>query len=87
MCFRNNIIFITVSQSPNIKVILETMWAKILRRDKSEFQSVEVAGSCLQEHLLKRTKPTLVVMDDVWSRLNLEFLLFEGEGYKTLVTT
>jgi len=85
--FRNNIIFITVSQSPNLKVILETMWEKIVRRKKPEFQSVEDAHRQLQQQLLRQAKPTLVVLDDVWSRANLENLLFEGEGYKTLVTT
>ena len=28
-----------------------------------------------------------MVLDDVWSRLNLENMLFEGKGYKILVTT
>jgi hypothetical protein len=85
--FRNNIIFITVSQSPNLKGILETMWEKIFPRKKLEFQSVEDAHRQLQEQLLRQAKPTLVVLDDVWSRANLENLLFEGQGYKTLVTT
>lgn len=85
--FRNNIIFITVSQSPNLKVILETMWEKIVRRKKPVFQSVEDAHRQLQQQLLRQAKPTLVVLDDVWSRANLENLIFEGEGYKTLVTT
>jgi hypothetical protein len=76
-----------VSQSPNLKVILETMWEKIVRRKKSEFQNVEDAHRQLQQHMLRQAKPTLVVLDDVWSRANLEKLLFEGEGYKTLVTT
>ncbi|XP_059074900.1 disease resistance protein ADR1-like [Cryptomeria japonica] len=85
-CFRN-IVFITVSQSPNLKGILETIWEKIFRRNVPEFQNVEDAHIQLQQRLLKQSKPTLVVLDDVWSRANLEKLLFEARGYKTLVTT
>ncbi|GLJ19877.1 hypothetical protein SUGI_0360240 [Cryptomeria japonica] len=85
-CFRN-IVFITVSQSPNLKGILETIWEKIFRRNVPEFQNVEDAHIQLQQQLLKQSKPTLVVLDDVWSRANLEKLLFEARGYKTLVTT
>nr|AAY78890.1 CC-NBS-LRR resistance-like protein [Pinus lambertiana] len=85
--FQNNIIFITVSESPNLKVILETMWEKIVRRKRPEFQNVEEAHRQLQQQLLRQAKPTLVILDDVWSRANLEKLLFEGVGYKTLVTT
>jgi len=85
--FQNNIIFITVSESPNLKVILETMWEKIVRRKRPEFQNVEEAHRQLQQQLLRQAKPTLVVLDDVWSRANLENLLFDGIGYKTLVTT
>ena len=85
--FGNNIIFITVSQSPSLKGILETMWEKIVRRKKPEFQNVEDAHRQLQQQLLRQAKRTLVVLDDVWSRANLENLLFKGEGYKTLVTT
>ena len=85
--FQNNIIFITVSQSPNLKGILETMWKKIVRKKKPEFQNVKDAHRQLQQQLLRQDKPTLVVLDDVWSRTDLEKVLFEGEGYKTLVTT
>eukprot|EP00253_Pinus_taeda_P002508 PITA_02508 len=85
--FQSNIIFITVSQFPNLKGILETMWEKIVRRKKPEFQNVEDAHRQLQQQLLRQARPTLVVLDDVWSRVDLEKVLFEGEGYKTLVTT
>jgi len=85
--FRNNIIFLTISQSPNLKGILETMWEKITHTKNPKFQNVEDAHRQLQQLLQRQDKPTLVVLDDVWSRANLEELLFEGEGYKTLVTT
>lgn len=85
--FQNNVIFITVSQSPNLREILETMWEKIVRRKKPDFQNIEDAHRQLQQQLLRRAKRTLVVLDDVWSMAILEKLSFTGEGYKTLVTT
>ncbi|GLJ19878.1 hypothetical protein SUGI_0360260 [Cryptomeria japonica] len=57
-CFRN-IVFITVSQSPNLKGILETIWEKIFGRNVPEFQNVEDAHIQLQQRLLKQSKPTL----------------------------
>lgn len=81
--FRNIIIFITVLQSPNLKVILETTWEKIVRGQNPEFQSMEDA----HRQLLRQAMPTLVVSNDIWSRASLEILLCEDEGYKTFVTT
>eukprot|EP01018_Ginkgo_biloba_P004416 Gb_41056 [translate_table: standard] len=86
--FRNNILFITVSQFPNVKGLLGTMWESIVGGQRPDFQNVEDAHKQLQKHLrLRAFRPTLVVLDDVWSRSNLEKLLFEAEGYKTLITT
>uniref|UniRef100_A0A0D6QU60 Uncharacterized protein n=1 Tax=Araucaria cunninghamii TaxID=56994 RepID=A0A0D6QU60_ARACU len=85
--FGKRVFFFTVSQSPNLKSILEAMWEKIVDRKTPEFQNVEDAHRQLQEQLLRQSRPTLVILDDIWSRTNLEKLLFEGPGYKTLVTT
>jgi len=41
--FQNNIMFLTISQSQNIKGILETMWEKITHRENPKFQNVEEA--------------------------------------------
>ncbi|GLJ19832.1 hypothetical protein SUGI_0359430 [Cryptomeria japonica] len=85
--FGNNICFITVSQSPNLKGILEIMWEKIVGGKKPEFQNVEDAHIQLQQQLSRQSMPTLVILDDVWTRVSLEKLLLEGPGYKTLITT
>ncbi|XP_059075607.1 putative disease resistance protein At5g47280 [Cryptomeria japonica] len=85
--FGNNVFFFTVSQSPNLKGILESLWEKIVAKKKPDFQNVEDAHRHLEQQLLQVPKPTLVILDDVWSRANLEKLLFEGPGYKTLITT
>ncbi|GLJ58905.1 hypothetical protein SUGI_1483900, partial [Cryptomeria japonica] len=65
--FKNNVIFINVSQSLNLKEILEIMWEKIIKKKRTEFQNVEDGYVQLQQHLLKESKPTLVILDDVWS--------------------
>eukprot|EP00253_Pinus_taeda_P017312 PITA_17312 len=86
--FQNNIVFITVSQSPNVKALLETMWDKIIGAGRPDFQSIEDAHNQLQKNLsLKGNRRTLVVLDDVWSRSNAEQLLFDAKGYKTVITT
>ncbi|KAH9319578.1 hypothetical protein KI387_021347, partial [Taxus chinensis] len=82
-----NVVFITVSESPNLKGILETMWDKIVGRKRPEFQNVEDAYLLLQQQIVKQPMRTLLILDDVWSRANLEKLLFEGPVYKTLITT
>lgn len=86
--FHNNIIFITVAQSPNVKGLLEAMWDKIIGGRRPVFQSIEDGRNQLQKKLsAKGYQPTLVVLDDVWSKSNIEPLLFEAEGYKTIITT
>uniref|UniRef100_A0A0C9S3P9 TSA: Wollemia nobilis Ref_Wollemi_Transcript_28542_3059 transcribed RNA sequence n=1 Tax=Wollemia nobilis TaxID=56998 RepID=A0A0C9S3P9_9CONI len=85
--FGSRVFFFVVSQSPNLKGILETMWEKIVGTRNPEFQNVEDAHRQLQDQIQKQSKPTLVILDDVWSRATLEKLLFEGPGYKTVVTT
>ena len=56
--FQNNIIFITVLESPNVKVILETMWEKIVQKKRPEFQNVEETHKELQQQLLRQAKST-----------------------------
>ncbi|XP_057825947.2 putative disease resistance protein At5g47280 [Cryptomeria japonica] len=85
--FENKVLFITVSQCPNLKGILETMWEKLFEKKKPEFQNVEDGHRQVQQQLLKKEKPILVILDDVWSRSSLDKLLFEGREYKTLITT
>lgn len=90
--FQNNIIFITVSLLDNVNgplEILEVMWDKLIKRpQRPKFRSIEDAHNQLNEQLKSRTEqPTLVVLDDVWFTSNLESLLFETKGYKTLITT
>jgi len=86
--FQNNIFFIPVSQSPNVKNVLETMWDAIIGGRRPAFQSNEDAYNQLQTNLsLKTNRQTLVVLDDVWSISDVEQLMFQAEGYKTVITT
>ncbi|XP_059074888.1 probable disease resistance protein At4g33300 [Cryptomeria japonica] len=82
-----NVVFLTVSQSPNVKGLIETLWDKIIGMKSPEFQNEEDARMHLQKQLQWQSKPTLLVLDDVWSRVNLEKLLFQDARFKTLVTT
>jgi len=63
------------------------MWEKIVHNKYPNFENIEDAHRQLQQQLQRKSTPILVVLDDVWSKENLEILLFEREGYKTLVTT
>ena len=64
------------------------MWDKLIGVQMPHFRSIEDAHKQLNENLkLRSYRPTLVVLDDVWSTTNLEPLLFEAAGYKTIITT
>ena len=68
--------------------LLEIMWDKIIRGQRIFFQSIKDVHNQLQKKLsLKGNPQTLVILDDVWSKSNVEQLLFEAEGCKTVITT
>lgn len=86
--FENNIVFITVTESPNMMELLNIIWDKITKSTRPIFQSIEDARNQLQKFLsVNAPRPTLVVLNDVWSKLDLENLWFKAEGYKTMLTT
>ena len=82
-------ISVRVSQFPDLKQILETIWEKIAGRERPrpEFKDVENARTELQQLILDQSKPSLIILDDVWCKRDLEKLLFEGYGCKTLITS
>ncbi|XP_057849397.2 putative disease resistance protein At5g47280 [Cryptomeria japonica] len=86
--YLHRVIYIVVSQNPHLLTILKSMWRDIVGGRAPNFRNVEDAHNKLQFQI-KSTKnePILVVVDDVWSRLDLEKLLFEAEQYTTIVTT
>ncbi|XP_059075606.1 probable disease resistance protein At4g33300 [Cryptomeria japonica] len=85
--FHNNVIFVRVSQSPDLKGILETVWEKIAGRKRPEFKDVENVHMELQQLILSQSNSILIILDDVCSINSLEKLLFEVSGCKTLITT
>lgn len=71
--------------------ILDTLGDRVIGSDRPRFRSIEDARNQLQNKINQIAEsthqPTLVVLDDVWSKSNLETLLFTAEGYKTIITT
>lgn len=79
-------VFVTVSQNPDIKKLLNRMWQRIVGRS-NEFDSIEDVRIQLQKRIRdKEPGSILVVLDDVWKKDHLEKLSFEGKGCKTLIT-
>jgi len=93
--FYKKVFFNTVSQlhrnENGLLKILKTMWDQIIGGPRPHFRSIEDARIQLQNNLKRiaeRTyRPTLMILNDVWFESDLEALLFEAKGYKTVVTT
>ncbi|KAG2724548.1 hypothetical protein I3760_01G023000 [Carya illinoinensis] len=86
--FKENIFFVPVSKTPNLKVIIQ----KLLGKDDQSpaFQSDEDAIDQLEQMLLlKQSKPILLILDDVWSGSEslLEKFMLCLPNYKILVTS
>lgn len=74
--------FLTVSQSPDIKQLSLKIWGHITGSESNvlDLQSPEQYNRWVGQ---KR----LIVLDDVWSLSVLEKLIFRGKGCKTLVVS
>ncbi|XP_027348723.1 probable disease resistance protein At5g66900 [Abrus precatorius] len=89
--FGGNIFFVTVSKTPNLKTIVQTLFEHCGPR-VPEFQSDEDAINRLGL-LLRRVgvgeRPILLVLDDVWpgSEGLIEKFKFQISNYKILVTS
>ncbi|KAM3705594.1 hypothetical protein ACJW31_03G091800 [Castanea mollissima] len=87
--FGDNIFFATISNAPDLKVIVQTLLSHA-GAQVPKFQSDEDAINHLQE-LPKRigSNPTLLILDDVWpgSETLLEKFTFHMPNFKILVTT
>ncbi|XP_010255125.1 PREDICTED: probable disease resistance protein At5g66900 [Nelumbo nucifera] len=86
--FKENIFFLTVSSSPNLKVLIQRLFEQISGRSPPEFQNDEDAIKQLGDLFKKRKQDDiLLVLDDVWSVSVIEKLDFKKEGFKMLVTS
>ncbi|CAJ2670529.1 unnamed protein product [Trifolium pratense] len=87
--FGGNIFFVTVSKTPNWKIIAQTLFEYCGRR-VPEFNNDEDAINRVK-HLLSKVgrNPILLVLDDVWpgSECLVEKFKFQMADYKILVTS
>ncbi|KAG6724997.1 hypothetical protein I3842_02G011400 [Carya illinoinensis] len=86
--FEDNIFFVPVSKTPNLKVIVHRVFRHKVDR-VPEFQSDEDAINQLQQLLTQIKAPILLILDDVWSGSEslLENFKFQISNYKILVTS
>ncbi|KAB1201831.1 hypothetical protein CJ030_MR8G004367 [Morella rubra] len=83
----DNLFFVTVSKTPNLKVIIQTLFGHKGNDQVLEFQSDEDATNKL-DCLLKQIKdPILLILDDVWSESFVKKFEFPIPNYKILVTS
>ncbi|KAI5070108.1 hypothetical protein GOP47_0014451 [Adiantum capillus-veneris] len=87
--FEDRIHFVTVSQSPDMRSLLCTIWKEVVGRPVPQFQTMEDAYRQVNGKLrsIMPSKRRLLVLDDVWSKAHLENLSFEVEGLKMMITT
>lgn len=87
--FQENIFFVPVSKTPNLKAIVHEVFHH--KGDQvPEFQSDEEAINQLEQLLSQIGEPTLLILDDVWSGSEsqlLERFEFPTPNYKILVTS
>ncbi|KAH7567361.1 hypothetical protein ACOSP7_010789 [Xanthoceras sorbifolium] len=83
--FNNRILFLTVSQSPNVEQLRAKIWGFISGSDSMGCYDV-IPEWNLQFQCQIGTR-SLVVLDDVWSLSVLEQLIFRVPGCKTLVVS
>lgn len=83
--FNNRILFLTVSQSPNVEELRLRVWQFL-----SETEYIDTNSEISQWNLQCEWKSgthSLVILDDVWSLSVLEQLIFRMPGCKTLVVS
>ncbi|CAM6018438.1 unnamed protein product [Sphagnum balticum] len=81
----NKLIWLTVSQTPNIKALYDSFWRQLGLSAMSSVQQEEYRTRLYNEFLRRRV---FLVLDDVWNKGVLEQLdLAKGRGSVTLVTT
>ncbi|KAK4841127.1 hypothetical protein QYF36_026454 [Acer negundo] len=85
--FQENIFFVTVSKTPDVKVIVQRI-LQHMKRVLPTFQTEEATINDL-ERLLKSfgQKAILLVLDDVWSESLVQKFKFKLPNYKILVTS
>ncbi|KAK7848843.1 putative disease resistance protein [Quercus suber] len=86
--FKENILFVTVSKTPNVKVIVQNLFSHKGLQPKFEIQSEENAIDQLLQ-LLENIgpDPILLILDDVWQESLPEKFEFNIPNYKIIATS
>ncbi|KAJ4964390.1 hypothetical protein NE237_024329 [Protea cynaroides] len=85
--FKDKILFLTVSRTPNLKILLrllEKIGGRLPDSNLSEKDATKQFQYLLQQ---RKSEPLLLVLDDVWDKSIIEKLFSRTEGYKMLVTS
>ena len=88
--FEGNILFVNVSKTPNVKVIVQNLLNYKDMQPNFQIQSDEDAIDQLSQMLNHlRPNPILLILDDVWlgSESLPEMFKFDIPNYKILVTS
>ncbi|KAL2895112.1 hypothetical protein RDABS01_011021 [Bienertia sinuspersici] len=85
--FDNRVLFLTVSQSPNVEDLRLRIWRFLSETTEYMDTDSEVSQWNLQWESNSSKSRALVVLDDVWSLSVLEQLIFRVPGCKTLVVS
>ncbi|XP_057973348.1 probable disease resistance protein At4g33300 [Malania oleifera] len=84
--FKEQILFLTVSQSPNVEQLKAKIWGHIAVNNLVGYNDI-VPQWNLQIDWKIQVRKTLVILDDVWSLSVLEQLISRIPGCKTLVVS
>ncbi|KAJ7007255.1 hypothetical protein D5086_004725 [Populus alba] len=85
--FENRILFLTVSQSPNVENLRAKIWGFITGNDGMGGMGYDSVPKWDLQFEWRIGAPMLIVLDDVWSLPVLEQLIFKVAGCKTLVVS
>ncbi|XP_052487296.1 probable disease resistance protein At4g33300 [Gossypium raimondii] len=85
--FNNRILFLTVSQSPDLAQLREKIWGFITGNEAMGYSNNSFVPPGKLQCEWGTGPRTLVVLDDVWSSSVLEQLIFKIPSYKTLVVS
>ncbi|KAL9330557.1 hypothetical protein ACSQ67_000167 [Phaseolus vulgaris] len=83
--FKDRILFLAVSQSPNVEQLRSRIWAHIM--GNQGFNGDYVVPQRMPQFECKGEAQVLVVLDDVWSLSVLEQLVWKIPGCKYLVVS
>ncbi|KAJ9552590.1 hypothetical protein OSB04_016635, partial [Centaurea solstitialis] len=85
--FGRNIYFATISETPNLKVVIKNLLPKNQFDHQLDFTSNEDAVYRWGSFLRGNNSEILLVLDDVWHEFVIRDFRFKLRGYKILVTS